>query len=142
MAHIWRKAYTVADIQALLGDDHAAAFLGLTLSEIGDDYIKATLPVVARTRQPFGLLHGGISCLVSESLGGIASWMCIDLDTQMAVGIEINANHIRAVAQGDISAICRPVHVGRSLHIWQTEIYAPSGKLACSSKLTCMVKEK
>ncbi|MCI5060619.1 MAG: hotdog fold thioesterase [Alphaproteobacteria bacterium] len=119
-----------------------AGHLGITFTEIGEDYLKATMPVDAKTRQHFGILHGGASCVLSETLGSVCAWMCIDPDKQSAFGIEINANHTRSVTDGLVTGICKPVHVGRTLHVWNTEIYREDGKLSCISRLTVAVKDK
>ncbi len=120
--------------------DHMGTHLGIEVTEIGDDFIKATMPVDHRTHQPFGLLHGGASCVLAETLGSIASTLCIDPSKEMAVGVEINANHLRSVRSGHVEGTVRPVHIGRTIHVWNIEIKAGE-KLICVSRLTCAIKK-
>ena len=139
---IWFKSYTLDDLKALNRDGGMAEVIGLQLSEIGEDYLCGTMPVDRRTKQPFGILHGGASCVLSESLGSIAAWMCINPDKQRAVGIEINANHVRSASEGVVKGTCRPLHTGRRLHVWQTDIENEMGKLICTSRLTVAIIDK
>lgn len=139
---IWFHPYTVEMLQSLFGDQHIGTTLDIKLVDIGSDYLKATMPVDERTKQPFGLLHGGVSCVLSESLGSTAAWMCIDPERFTAVGIEINANHLREVKQGTITGICKPIHRGRSTHVWQTDIYDDQQRHICVSRHTVLIKEK
>ena len=123
-------------------NDNMGGHLGIEFLEIGDDYLKARMPVDERTKQAFGILHGGASCVLSETLGSVAAWMCIDPTKQMAVGVEINANHIRPVSEGFVTGICKPVQIGRTIHVWNTEIFKDDGKLSCVSRLTVAIKDK
>jgi len=140
---LWFKPYTLADLNTFRGvtKDHINRHLGIVFTDIGADYLKATMPVDGRTVQPFGLLHGGASCVLSETLGSVAAWMCIDPATHRAVGIEINANHLRPVTKGVVTGICRPIQTGRTLHVWQTEMFDDAGKMNCISRLTVAVRE-
>ena len=114
--------------------------IGIEFTEIGEDFIRGRMPVDDRTRQPFGILHGGASCVLSESLGSIAAWMTIDPDKHRAVGFEINANHIRAVTQGAVIGTCTPMHVGKRTQVWQTDITEEgSGKRVAISRLTVAI---
>ncbi|MBU6235403.1 MAG: hotdog fold thioesterase [Alphaproteobacteria bacterium] len=116
------------------------AHLGFDFVEVGPDFLKGRLPVDHRTTQPFGILHGGASCVLSESLGSIAAWMTIDPDKFRAVGIEINANHIRAVTEGTVIGECKPIHVGKRTQVWQTDITEEAtGKRVAISRLTVAV---
>src|SRR5690606_14581100 len=112
--------------------------LGIVFTEIGPDYLRATMPVDARTRQPYGLLHGGASVLLAETLGSTAGMLCVD-EGKGVVGIEINANHLRGVRQGQVTGTVRPVHVGRSTQVWDIRIEDAAGRLACVSRLTVAV---
>lgn len=112
--------------------------LGILFTEIGPDYLRGTMPVDARTRQPYGLLHGGASVLLAETLGSTAGMLCID-DDQICVGIEINANHLRGVREGMVTGTARPLHVGRSTQVWEIRIEDDAGQLACVSRLTLAV---
>jgi 1,4-dihydroxy-2-naphthoyl-CoA hydrolase len=112
--------------------------LGIVFTEIGHDYLRATMPVDARTRQPYGLLHGGASVLLAETLGSTAGMLCIGED-EICVGIEINANHLRGVREGTVTGTARPLHVGRSTQVWEIRIEDGAGQLACVSRLTVAV---
>lgn len=138
---MWFDKYTVEHLNTKR-NDNMAGNIGIEFLEIGPDFIKARMPVDERTKQAFGILHGGASCVLSETLGSVAAWMCIDPSKQMAVGVEINANHIRPVSEGFVTGICKPVQVGRSIHVWNTEIYKDDGKLSCVSRLTVAIKDK
>jgi 1,4-dihydroxy-2-naphthoyl-CoA hydrolase len=113
--------------------------LGITIVEVGDDYIRGTMPVDHRTKQPFGLLHGGASVALAETLGSLAGTMCLDASKEMAVGIDINANHVRAVTAGVVTGTARPLHVGRNTQVWDIRIENEGGKLVCISRLTLAV---
>ncbi|MDA8414594.1 MAG: hotdog fold thioesterase [Desulfobacteraceae bacterium] len=110
--------------------------LGIQYLEIGDDYLKARMPVDARTKQTAGILHGGASAALAETLGSIAAGMCIDREKKHIVGLEINANHVRPVSGGWVTGITTPVHVGNSTQIWEIRIYNDQEKLVCISRLT------
>ena len=112
--------------------------LGIVFTEIGPDYLRATMPVDARTHQPYGLLHGGASVLLAETLGSTAGMLCVG-EGQGVVGIEINANHLRGVRQGQVTGTVRALHVGRSTQVWDIRIEDDAGKLVCSSRLTVAV---
>ena len=113
--------------------------LGITIVEVGDDYLRGTMPVDQRTKQPFGLLHGGASVALAETLGSLAGTMCLDASKEMAVGIDINANHVRAVTGGIVTGTARPLHVGRNTQVWDIRIENEDGKLVCISRLTLAV---
>lgn len=139
---IWFKEYTVDYLQGLR-NANMGEHLGLDLIEVGADFLKGRLPVDKRTTQPFGILHGGASCVLSESLGSIAAWMTIDPEQYRAVGLEINANHIRAVTEGHVIGICSPMHIGRRTQVWQTDIIEEAtGKRVCISRLTVAIIEQ
>jgi 1,4-dihydroxy-2-naphthoyl-CoA hydrolase len=113
--------------------------LGIVFTAAGEDWVSATLPVDERTRQPYGLLHGGASVVLAETLGSSAGNLCVDTTKQVCVGLEINANHIRAVRGGTVTGTARAVHVGRSTHVWDIRIEDAAGKLVCTSRLTLAV---
>lgn len=116
--------------------------IGIEFTEIGNDYLVARMPVDHRTHQPFGILHGGASVVLAETLGSIASYLCLtNQQTQAAVGLEINANHIRAVKNGFVYGKVSPIHVGKTTHIWNIDITNEEGKLVCKSRLTVMILE-
>ncbi len=141
MTSIWFKEY---DLEMLNGLRNAnmAGHLGIEFLEIGKDYLKARMPVDEKTKQAFGILHGGASCVLSETLGSVAAWMCIDPDKQRAIGIEINANHLRPVSEGFVTGICKPIKIGRTLHVWNTEIFKDDKKISCTSRLTVAITSK
>jgi len=119
-----------------------AGYLGIEVIDIEDNFLVATMPVNEKTIQPMGILHGGASVVLAESLGSIGSALKLDLNKQVPVGLEINANHIRSVSDGYVTAICKPVQVGRTLHVWNTEIFKDDGKLSCTSRLTVIIKDR
>lgn len=117
-----------------------AEHIGIDFTEIGDDYLIAKMPVDDRTRQPMKLLHGGASVVLAETLGSVASYLCLkDPGTQKAVGLEINANHVRAVHEGEVYGKVTSVHLGRTTHIWEIRITTKEGKLVCVSRLTVAI---
>lgn len=113
--------------------------LGIEVLEVGEDFIRGRMPVDPRTRQPFGLLHGGASVALAETLGSMAASLCVDPATQLAVGLEINANHLRAVTHGWVIGIARPIHIGRSTQVWDIRIENEAGQPVCISRLTMAV---
>jgi len=122
------------------GAGTAVSHLGIEVIEFGEDFIRATMPVDARTRQPYGLLHGGASVLLAETLGSMAANLCLEDPSRQAVGVEINANHVRGVTEGLVTGTARPLHVGRALQVWEIRIENAAGQLVCVSRLTLMVK--
>ena len=137
---LWKRDWTAEQINARMVGN-MSGHLGIRITAITEDALHAEMPVDERTAQPFGLLHGGASVVLSESLGTLASIMTLP-EGQLAVGIEVNANHMAGVPKGQtVTAICRPLHTGRRTQVWQTEIRRADGKLACVSRLTCAVLE-
>ncbi|MDQ6758089.1 MAG: hotdog fold thioesterase [Bacteroidota bacterium] len=119
-----------------------ADFLGMQWVEIGDDYLKLSMPVNEKTKQPYGILHGGASCALAETIGSIASALVIDKENFICVGLEINANHIRSAKEGMVTAHCTALHLGRSTHVWDIKIYDESENLICVSRLTVVILPK
>lgn len=137
---IWFKPYTLPEI-AFKGEclpNH----LGIEFTEIGPDFLKARMPVDGRTRQPFGILHGGASVALAETLGSIGAALVIDRSKQRCVGQEINANHIRAATEGYVVGTARPVHIGRRSHVWEIHIHDGKQKLVCISRITMFILDK
>ena len=134
---IWKRPISI-ELLAGLHRDTAPAHLGMEFLEVGDDYIKGRIPVDKRTRQPYGLLHGGASVLLAETLGSSAGNLCVDEDS-LCVGIEINANHLAAVREGTVTGTARALHVGRSTQVWEIRIEDPNDRLVCVSRLTLAV---
>lgn len=140
---IWKRPLNVGPVSAEDAEQMArnmGKLVGLRLTEIGEDYLRATLPVDARTRQPFGLLHGGASCVLAEELGSVGANFCLPDDGSYAVGLEINANHLRSVTDGHVTGTARPIHIGRSTQVWEIRIEDPQGRLVCISRLTTAVR--
>lgn len=113
--------------------------LGIVFTELGDDYLCGTMPVDRRTHQPYGLLHGGASVALAETLGSTGGFLYLDPATEMAVGLEISANHIRGVTQGTVTGTARALHVGRSTQVWEIRIENEEGQLVCISRLTLAI---
>jgi len=122
--------------------NHLGGLLDIRFTEVGEDFLTATMPVDERTHQPAGILHGGASVVLAETLGSIASYMCIDPERFQAVGLEINANHLRPVKSGRVTGICKPLHKGAKTHIWEIKIYDERGKMNCISRLTVAIIPK
>ena len=139
---IWFKDYKIEEIKNLITTDNILDHLGIEFVEIGLDYLKVSMPVDKRTRQVHGILHGGATCVLAETAGSFASLMSIDLDKYYAVGSVITANHLRSIDSGHIIATCRPVHVGRTKHVWDIQVHSDEGKLVAKCELTCAVTEK
>ncbi len=119
-----------------------SAHIGLLVTEIGDDFVRGTMPVDHRTVQPWGRLHGGANVVLAEELGSFAANMCLDPNESFAVGLDINANHLRGVTSGIVTGTARPVHIGRSTQVWEIRIEDDKGQLACISRLTMAVVSK
>jgi uncharacterized protein (TIGR00369 family) len=113
--------------------------IGINFTDIGDDFVSATMPVDQRTRQPYGLLHGGASVVLAETIGSMGAGMCIDTKEYQCVGQEINANHVRAARSGLVTGTARPVHLGGRSHVWAIDIVNEAGKLVCTSRLTVAI---
>jgi len=135
---IWHGEYSLEALNAH-SHDTLAETLGIRFIEIGEDFIRATMPVDARTRQPFGLLHGGASTALAETLGSTAANMCCAPGREYAVGLEINANHLHSARTGKVTGVARPLHRGRSSQVWEIHIFDASERLICVSRLTCAV---
>ena len=135
---IWFGNPVIADLDWMKANSLSES-LDIKITEINDDHIIGTMPVDSRTKQPFGLLHGGASVALAETLGSIASLLVVNQELFMGVGIEINANHIKAVYDGLLKAICKPVHIKGSTHIWEIKIYNENGDLSCISRFTCAI---
>jgi 1,4-dihydroxy-2-naphthoyl-CoA hydrolase len=113
--------------------------IGLEFTEVGPDYLRGTMPVDHRTAQPYGLLHGGASCVLAETIGSVASAYVVDHSKFYCVGLEINANHVRGVRSGIVTGTARPLHLGANTHVWDIKIEDDRGKLVCVSRLTVMI---
>jgi 1,4-dihydroxy-2-naphthoyl-CoA hydrolase len=138
---IWFADFTLQDI-ADRGSGTMVAHLGIRITEVGPDFLRATMPVDERTRQPRGVLHGGASVALAESVGSFAANLCVDQSRCYCVGQEINANHLRPVSDGLVTATAKPFHVGARSHVWHIEIHDERGRLVCVSRLTMAVVER
>jgi len=139
---IWfNKSLSLPDL-APLGPGTMGEHLGMEWVELGPDYLVMRMPVDERTKQPYGLLHGGASCALAETVGSVASHFVIDAEKFICVGLEINANHVRSARSGYVTAICKPVHLGASTHVWDIRIYDEREKLVCISRLTVAILKK
>lgn len=116
--------------------------LGIEFTEVGPDYLVATMPVDKRTIQPFGLLHGGSNVALAETLGSVASLLVVNSDVFIGVGVEINANHIKAVLSGKVKGVCTPLNVAGKNHVWDIKIYNEADELTCVSRFTCTIIPK
>lgn len=138
---MWYKETTIEELNDR-PKNHLAAFIGIEFSEITKNSLSATMPVDKRTHQPLGILHGGASVVLAETLGSIASTLIINPDKWMAVGLEINANHLRPVFSGYVKGVCTPIHIGSKTHVWDIKIFNDQGKLNCISRLTVAIVPK
>lgn len=139
---IWfNKTLTIEDIQPL-SNNTMGAHLGMLFTELGTDYLKATMPVDHRTQQPYGLLHGGASVALAETLGSVGAALVTDHTKFICVGQEINANHLRSVRSGFVTGMAKPVHIGASSQVWEIRIYDEREKLVCISRLTIAVLKR
>jgi len=140
MAGVFRRLRSLEDLNAHARNS-SIAHIGIELTELGEDFIRGTMPVDHRTLQPYGLLHGGSSAMLAETLASVAANMCVEKEGQQAVGLELNCNHLRGVTQGIVTGTARPVHVGRKTQVWDIRIEDERGKLCCVSRLTLAVIE-
>lgn len=136
---IWfKKDVSIEEINRY-GKKTMSEFLGLKWVEIGDDFLKLSMPVNETTCQPYGFLHGGASCVLAETIGSVGSSLVIDMEKFYCVGLEINANHLRSVSDGFVTATCKPLHLGKSTHVWDIRIYDDKENLFCVSRLTVAI---
>ncbi len=141
-ATIWfNKSVKIEDLLAI-PPGTMGEHLGMEWVEIGNDFLKIKMPVTERTKQPYGLLHGGASCALAETAGSIASSLVIDPHKYICVGLEINANHVRSARQGYVTAIATPLHLGKNTHVWDIKIHDELDKLICISRLTVAILDK
>ena len=134
---IWKKPISVAELTAI-HHDTAVAHLGIEFLEVGDDFIRARVPVDTRTKQPYGLLHGGVSVVLAETLGSCGAAYAAP-EGHRAVGLDINANHLRGATSGWVTGVARPVHIGRTTQVWQIDLTNDAGEMTCASRITMAV---
>lgn len=138
---IWRTPTSVEQLQAL-SRDTLVDTIGIRVTEIGADFLRVSMPVSPRTHQPMGVLHGGASVALAETAGSLAANMCVDQALYVCMGQEINANHLRPVSSGIVTATARPYHIGKRTHVWGIEIRDEQQKLVCVSRLTMAVVDR
>ena len=139
--HLSNSHMTIEQLQSL-GAGTMGEYLGMEFTDIGDNFLKARMPVDPRTRQPYGLLHGGASAALAETLGSVASAYVIDQEKYVCVGLEINANHIRGVKEGWVYGTAIPLHIGKTTHVWDIKIVDEREKLVCVSRLTVAILKR
>ena len=135
---LWKQQATL-DVVNGWSPNTMIAHLGIRITDIGDDYLRGTMPVDARTLQPYGLLHGGASVSLAETLGSAAAMLCVDPDKEVAVGLDINANHLRAATGGVVTGTARPIHIGRTTQVWEIRVEDEQQRLVCIARLTVAV---
>lgn len=135
---IWFKKFSIEELNRR-SDMTMSEFLGIQFTEVGDDYLTATMPVTERTKQPIGILHGGANVVLAETVASTAANAVIDLERFYCVGLEINANHLRSIKEGLVTAITSPIHLGRTTQVWQINIFNEAGKQTCVSRMTAAV---
>jgi len=124
-------------------ENNMAAHLGIVVTAIGRDFVRAAMPVDHRTRQPFGILHGGASCVLAETLGSVASWLVVSrIPGARVAGLDINATHLKAVAEGHVHGVCRPLRIGRTVHFWSIDVFNDAGEQTCAARLTVSVGQR
>jgi len=138
---IWRTPTSVEHLREY-SRDTLAATIGIQVTEIGADFLRATMPVNSSTHQPMGVLHGGASVALAETVGSLAANMCVDQNLYACLGQEINANHLRSVSSGVVTATARAYHIGKRSQVWQIEIRDEQEKLVCVSRLTMAVVDR
>ncbi len=137
---IWFQKPTLEECK-IRSQNCMVEYIGIEVVEVGEDFIRGTMPVDHRTHQPRKILHGGASVVLAESLASLAGNYCVDPETSICVGLEINANHVRPVTEGIVEGLSRPVHLGKSTQVWNTEI-TQNGKLVCFSRMTLSVLDR
>jgi uncharacterized protein (TIGR00369 family) len=138
---IWKNDISIEKLMHR-STDTMADYLGIIFTEIGDDFLKAKMPVNERTKQPIGIMHGGASCVLAETVGSTAANCCVDQNTHYCVGLDINTNHIRSIREGFVFAIAKPYHLGRSTQVWSIEITNEQNQLISINRLTMSVLSK
>jgi 1,4-dihydroxy-2-naphthoyl-CoA hydrolase len=141
MARIWRVPVTT-EILNKRNEGSLADFFGIVFTEVGDDFLIARMPVTSRHLQPEGIMHGGVSCVLAETVGSVGANYCVDSDEKYCVGLDINTNHITPIKAGDIIALGKPFHLGRSTQVWSIEIRDEKSKLISVTRLTLMNIDK
>jgi len=138
---IWKNEHAISREEVAKKDNTILDVLGIKFTERGDDHLTATMPVDYRTHQPMGILHGGASVVLAETLGSSAASMCLDLSKEYCVGLDINANHIRSIRSGTVTGVAKPIHIGRSTHVWEIIIVDEEQRKICVSRITMAIMQ-
>ncbi|MGH8371231.1 MAG: hotdog fold thioesterase [Gammaproteobacteria bacterium] len=138
---IWFEPFSVEELNTYQ-QKTLVTHLGIRYTEVGDDYLKAVMPVDERTKQPAGILHGGASVALAETLGSTGANLVVDRSKKLCVGLDINANHIRAMRDGEVTGIARPLHIGGSTQVWEIRITDKDDRLVCISRITMAVLDR
>lgn len=138
---IWKNAITPEKINEMFRGSNMPVELGIEFTAVGDDFIEAKMPVGPKTHQPFGILHGGASCVLAETLGSVASLLVVGYGEKQCLGIEINANHLKAVRSGNVIGRVTPISLGGTLHVWEIRIRDEQENPVCVSRLTVLIRE-
>lgn len=136
---IWFSPLTIERINSGMTHDHMGTFLGIKITEVGDDYLKATMPVNERTKQPYGIMHGGASCVLAETIGSVGAYYTLDHSKQFAVGLDINTSHIRSVRHGVVTGTGIPINIGSRIQVWQIRVVDEEERLISLSRLTVSI---
>ena len=139
---IWYDPAITAEQINPIGKGNMAEYLGIEITEVGEDFLKATMPIDQRTRQPYGLLHGGASVVLAETLGSVGAAFVVDRSKYDCVGLEINANHLRGVRDGFVTGTARPVHIGKTTQVWDIRIHDNRDKIVCISRITIAILKR
>ncbi len=142
MKAIWFDPDLKLEAFAHLGKGNMGEHLGIEFLEIGEDYLLAKMPVDHRTKQPLGLLHGGASVVLAETMGSVGAMLTVDPSKFYCVGLEVNANHIKSATNGFVYGKATPIHVGRKTQVWEIKISTEGGQLVCASRITMVVLER
>ncbi|ADI37572.1 thioesterase family protein [Waddlia chondrophila WSU 86-1044] len=141
MMSIWKSPITIESISAIR-EKTMTEHVGIEFTEVGENFLKGKMPVDDRTKQPFGIMHGGASCVLAETLGSVAACHCVEIDKQVCVGLSLNINHIRMARSGWVYGIARPVHIGGKTQVWDIAIENEEGDLVSSTRLTLAVLDR
>ena len=136
---IWFKKYSIQEVRKWMSGDNVLKHMDIQFTSLGDDYLEGSIPVDHRTVQPFGILHGGSSCLLAETLGSVASGLVIDPEKEFAVGSSLTANYLRRATAGRVTGTAKPIHLGRTKHVWDVQIFNDTDKIIAKCELTCAV---
>jgi 1,4-dihydroxy-2-naphthoyl-CoA hydrolase len=141
MSSIWKSPQSLEELKER-AENTMGQHLDMEFIELGDNYLKMKMPVTSKTKQPMGLLHGGATAALAETIGSVSAVMCVDAEKESIVGLELNINHLRAMKDGFVIANCKPFHLGRTTHVWNIEIRDENDRMVSVARLTTMVIKK